>query len=163
MKIFAKGLLSLFILREAEKPVSGKSIIEHISLLTNGKWEPSPGAIYPLLRQMEKDGLLTARLSDKEGRREITYRITEKGKRWLSETRARLERRQDFGLVFMPLIMRIQHNFTDEELLEISKQVEKFATFREKFMLLPEKKRREAFAKICDYCDKLLRDFHVYD
>ncbi|MEM3556112.1 MAG: PadR family transcriptional regulator [Candidatus Micrarchaeia archaeon] len=158
MKIFAKGLLKLFILCEAEKPVSGKMISERIEDLTMGSWKPSPGAIYPLLRKMEEEELVKAELSDSEGRREIVYTITEKGRKHLSEGRKRVMRRADVTTVFLPLITKVMYNFDDDEIKELSEQFKKFESFREKFLKLPEKKRKESFKKICDFFERVIEE-----
>jgi len=157
MKIFAKGLLRLFILCESEKPVSGKMITERIAGLTNGKWKPSPGAIYPLLRKMEREGLIKAELSEAEGRREITYMVTTHGRKHLAEGRRRVMQRGDMGAFFIPLITKILYNFDDTEIDELSKQFERFNKFRQEFIKLPEKKRKESFNKICALFEKLMQ------
>jgi DNA-binding PadR family transcriptional regulator len=156
MRIFAKGLLSLFILCEAEKPVSGKGISERIAELTMGGWKPSPGAIYPLLRRMEEEGLIKSELSDSEGRREIVYTITEKGRKQLAEGRRRVMHRADMTTIFLPLITKILYNFDDAEIKELCEQFKKFESFREKFLKLPEKKRKETFKKICDFFESVV-------
>jgi len=157
MKIFAKGLLELFILCEAEKPVSGKKITERIVSLTSGKWKPSPGAIYPLLRKIEDEGLIKPELSEGEGRREITYLITAHGRKHLAEGRRRVMQRGDMGALFIPLITKILYNFDDTEIDELSKQFEKLNKFRQEFIKFPEKKRKESFNKICALFEKLMQ------
>jgi len=156
MKIFAKGLLRLFILCEAEKPVSGRMITENIATLTSGRWRPSPGAIYPLLRKMEREGLLKTELSEGEGRREITYSITTHGRKHLGEGKLRAMHRGDISTIFLPLITKIVYNFDDVEIKELTEQFERFANLREKFLQLPEKKRKNAFLKISKYFEKLI-------
>jgi DNA-binding PadR family transcriptional regulator len=156
MKVFAKGLLNLFILCEAEKPVSGKKITERITELTYGKWKPSPGVIYPLLRKMETEGLVKPELSEGEGRREITYVITAHGKKHLAEGRERMMYKGDMSTIFLPLITKVIYNFDDDEINELVEELEKFNRLREKFIELPEKKRKEAFLKICSLFEKLV-------
>lgn len=51
--------------------MTGKEIIDKATLQSDGRWKPSPGLIYPLLRRLVSDGLVT---EDKEGR----YRLTKK-------------------------------------------------------------------------------------
>jgi len=156
MKIFAKGLLKLFVLCEAEKPVSGKKITERIASLTLGKWKPSPGAIYPLLRKMEDEELIKSELSEAEGRREITYVITTHGRKHLAEGRERMMQRGDISTVFLPLVIKIIYNFDDTEIKGLIEEFEKFNRLRDKFLKLPEKKRKEAFLRICSLFEKLV-------
>jgi len=156
MKIFAKGLLKLFILCEAEKPVSGKKITERIANLTYGKWKPSPGAVYPLLRKMEKEGLVKSELSEAEGRREITYMITAHGKKHLAEGRERIIHKGDTSTMLVPLITKIIYNFDDNEINELTEVFEKFNKLMDKFIQLPERKRKESFLNICSLFEKLV-------
>jgi DNA-binding PadR family transcriptional regulator len=55
-----------------EQPMTGKQIIDRATEQSDGKWKPSPGLIYPLLKRLQSDGLVT---EDKDGR----YNITKKG------------------------------------------------------------------------------------
>jgi DNA-binding PadR family transcriptional regulator len=55
-----------------QQPMTGKEIIDKATEQSDGKWKPSPGLIYPLLRRLEDDGLVRA---DAEGK----YSITKKG------------------------------------------------------------------------------------
>lgn len=55
-----------------EQPMTGKEIIDRATVQSGGKWKPSPGLIYPLLRRLLEEGLVN---EDKDGR----YAITKKG------------------------------------------------------------------------------------
>ena len=41
----------------------GYQLIQAISERTGGRWQPSPGAIYPTLAQLEDEGLVTIKVS----------------------------------------------------------------------------------------------------
>jgi len=57
-----------------------------IEQLTTGNYIPKPGAIYTILRRMEKKGLLTSRWKEGVGKRgKRIYRITEKGESLLKK------------------------------------------------------------------------------
>jgi len=118
MKVFAKGLLELFVLAEAtSKPVSGKEIVMRVEKLSGGTWKPSAGAIYPLLRRMEKNGLIIPALSEREegGRREITYSITDMGMHKLDEgKRYCVEYAAGSFQAFVPLATRVLHGSNEE-------------------------------------------------
>lgn len=60
----------------AEKPMTGKEIIEEAIKSSEGDWEPSPGLIYPLLGRLVRDGLI----SETEGG---GFLITEEGEKTL--------------------------------------------------------------------------------
>lgn len=42
----------------AEEPRNGYQIIQELESRTDGRWKPSPGAIYPALNQLEDEGLI---------------------------------------------------------------------------------------------------------
>jgi DNA-binding PadR family transcriptional regulator len=52
-----------------EKPMNGVDIMNRMHEMSHGWYRPSPGSIYPLLEQLEKEGL-TAK--NKEGKYELT-------------------------------------------------------------------------------------------
>lgn len=66
----------LQLLKEQEKPLTGKQIMEEAERRSNGLWRPSPGLIYPLLGRLLSEGLID---ETEEG----GYIITEKGKKYL--------------------------------------------------------------------------------
>ncbi|MGD1834426.1 MAG: helix-turn-helix transcriptional regulator [Nitrososphaeraceae archaeon] len=55
-----------------EKPRSGKEIIDCAIYESDGKWNPSPGAIYPMLGRLLEEGLV---IEEENGK----YKITNKG------------------------------------------------------------------------------------
>jgi DNA-binding PadR family transcriptional regulator len=66
----------LQLLKEQEKPLTGKQIMEEAEKRSNGLWRPSPGLIYPLLGRLLSEGLV-------EETEEGGYVITSKGKEYL--------------------------------------------------------------------------------
>lgn len=56
-----------------EQTMTGKEIIDKATVQSEGRWKPSPGLIYPLLRRLETEGLVSV---DVDGK----YSITKKGK-----------------------------------------------------------------------------------
>ncbi len=83
---FKRGFLRFVILRmfcekdeENEfKILNGMVIREKIARQTNENWIPSPGSIYPVLAEMESDGLIE-RVSRDETKKSKWYRITPLG------------------------------------------------------------------------------------
>jgi DNA-binding PadR family transcriptional regulator len=63
-----------------EKPMKGSEIMAAISEKTMDRWKPSPGSIYPLLRNLESLNLVT---HNENG----SYSITEAGKQEISYRR----------------------------------------------------------------------------
>ena len=69
-----------------EAPRNGYQIIQELSERSNGAWRPSPGSVYPILQQLEDEGLveISSSLSGK------TYNLTETGKALVEKDRATL-------------------------------------------------------------------------
>ena len=73
----------------SQRPMSGYTIVKEIQKLTEQKFHA--GIIYPLLYELEKDGLISGEWTKKSGRRIKYYLITEKGAQMLNQLRQRLE------------------------------------------------------------------------
>lgn len=58
-----------------DKPTHGYDIIKRVELLSNGRWTPSAGSIYPILEGLESKGFIQ---SEGIERRKV-YTITPKG------------------------------------------------------------------------------------
>ncbi|MCY9782946.1 PadR family transcriptional regulator [Nocardiopsis sp. EMB25] len=66
----------------AEEPRSGYEIIREGRERSGGMWRPSPGSVYPMLQQLEDEGLVSQ--IAEEGRRR-PYQLTEEGIAHLEE------------------------------------------------------------------------------
>lgn len=77
------GILMLL----AEEPRSGYEIIREGRERSGGAWRPSPGSVYPMLQQLEDEGLVAQ--IEGEGRRR-PYRLTDEGIAYLEENGAHL-------------------------------------------------------------------------
>ncbi|NAZ25574.1 MULTISPECIES: PadR family transcriptional regulator [Thermofilum] len=74
---FAKNPLTLTILSLLRRrPMTGIEIIEEIEAMTLGFWKPSPGAVYPTLKLLEKNGLVR---HEEKGWQKVYY-LTDKGR-----------------------------------------------------------------------------------
>ncbi|MDR7869966.1 MAG: PadR family transcriptional regulator [Tissierellaceae bacterium] len=62
-----------------EKNYYGNKIKDEISRRLNNKWTPSPGMIYPLLRELESEGYIEGWWEEPEKRSIRRYKITDKG------------------------------------------------------------------------------------
>jgi DNA-binding PadR family transcriptional regulator len=56
-----------------QSPKNGAEIMDQIEIATQGWWRPSPGSVYPLLEDLQKEGTIR-KLEDGK------YEITEQGK-----------------------------------------------------------------------------------
>jgi len=73
-----KGLLRLFILRTlSEAPKSGYDILKEVEATTKGEWTPSKGTVYPLLDELEEEGLIESVEEGARARR--AFRTTSRG------------------------------------------------------------------------------------
>jgi DNA-binding PadR family transcriptional regulator len=71
-------------------PGSGYDIKKFMERSTSNFWSESYGQIYPILKQLEKEGLATSQTEKQEGKPErYVYSLTDKGleelRRWLTE------------------------------------------------------------------------------
>lgn len=66
----------------AEKPYHGYDIMRRVEEITEGRWKPAPGTLYPLLDQMRDEGLIRVVRVDQEGvkgGKKIVYTLTDRG------------------------------------------------------------------------------------
>jgi PadR family transcriptional regulator PadR len=86
----------------SRKPISGYSIVKEIEKLTGQKFHA--GIIYPLLYELEKNGLISGEWTQKGGRRIKHYSITEKGTKMLNQLR------QSFGMPTKEVLKSFMYN-----------------------------------------------------
>ena len=68
-KISTTSFVKLYILHLLkDKDYYGNEIIEEIKVRLDNKWEPSPGMVYPLLRELEGEGYVTGRWEEPDKR-----------------------------------------------------------------------------------------------
>jgi DNA-binding PadR family transcriptional regulator len=79
-KISTTSLMKMFILHLLSKGnLYGNQIIDNIKLKLNNKWEPSPGMIYPLLRDLENNGYVKSWWQEPDKKSIRYYKLTEAG------------------------------------------------------------------------------------
>ena len=71
----------------AEQPMHGYQLIQEIAEHSGGVWQPSPGSIYPVLQQLEDEGLVL--IEQTEGRK--VANLTEAGRAYVEENQAEFE------------------------------------------------------------------------
>ncbi|MHA2002463.1 MAG: PadR family transcriptional regulator [Candidatus Thorarchaeota archaeon] len=78
-----RGLLKHVIIRMLHsKDMTGTDIMKIMDARTEGHWRPSPGSIYPLLSQLEEEGIIEAVKT--EGRSK-TYGLSKDGRARINE------------------------------------------------------------------------------
>jgi DNA-binding PadR family transcriptional regulator len=65
----------------AEEPRHGYAIMTELGERSGGLWRPSPGSVYPVLQQLQDEGLVTS--SDRNGRK--VFDLTEEGRRYVAD------------------------------------------------------------------------------
>jgi DNA-binding PadR family transcriptional regulator len=156
-QFFMKGFLkSLVLVETSESHASGKEIIDMISETSGGAWRPSPGTIYPVLRAMEKEGLIKCTLSENAGRREILYCSTKKGKEKLSLQRKHiLEDTEKAVRVMMPLMQKVICGKNRKRYAKVRELADLIAEHRAHIISLPNEKFEGEVEKML----KVMRDF----
>lgn len=80
LKVSTTSLVKLLILHLLNNhDYYGNQLIENISGIFDKKWEPSPGMIYPLLRDLEDKGLIKGWWTEPDKKSKRYYKITDKG------------------------------------------------------------------------------------
>ncbi|AKL95412.1 transcriptional regulator PadR family [Clostridium aceticum] len=79
-KISTTQFVKLYILHLlAYKSFYGNELIEEIKIRMDYKWEPSPGMMYPLLRDLESNNYIRGWWEEPDKRSIRHYRITDEG------------------------------------------------------------------------------------
>ena len=79
-QVFTKGLLTIYVLYILKSgPTNGNEISTKVSQKTNGLWTPSTGGIYPLLKKLEKEGLVIGKWDDPKKKFQKLYSLTPLG------------------------------------------------------------------------------------
>jgi DNA-binding PadR family transcriptional regulator len=116
-----RGILTMYLLCSLKrKPKSGYEIISEIKEKTEGTWVPSKGTIYPLLRQLEKGGLIMVKTTDKRSKN--IFKITPKGKKIILNTKKQGESMMKKFMKFRNLIIDMIEE--DSEVLSTMMQIQ---------------------------------------
>jgi DNA-binding PadR family transcriptional regulator len=68
-----RGLPHMVVYLLSSSPKNGVELMDGVESITRGWWRPTPGSIYPLLKEMTDQGIVTKRDDGK-------YDLTEKGR-----------------------------------------------------------------------------------
>jgi DNA-binding PadR family transcriptional regulator len=116
-----RGILTMYLLCSLKrKPKSGYEIISEIKEKTEGTWVPSKGTIYPLLRQLEKGGLIKVKTTEKRSKN--IFKITPKGKKIILNTKKQGESMMKKFMKFRNLIIDMIEE--DSEVLSTMMQIQ---------------------------------------
>jgi DNA-binding PadR family transcriptional regulator len=80
MKEAQKGYIRMGVLILLnKKPSHGYEIMKEIKDRTKGFWSPTPGGVYPILRDLEKSGYIRGEWQIQNNRKLKVYKMTESG------------------------------------------------------------------------------------
>jgi PadR family transcriptional regulator PadR len=92
-KISTTSLMKMLILHLLSKEtLYGNQIIDNIKTKLNNKWEPSPGLVYPLLRNLEENGYVKSWWQQPDKKSIRYYRLTENGHTHLERLKVRYKK-----------------------------------------------------------------------
>jgi len=75
-----RGLLHFYaLLSIARKPMRGYDLIREIEFKTEGAWRPGPGAVYPVLQKLVKQGYISVKRKSGDGPTQVLYEVTPAG------------------------------------------------------------------------------------
>ncbi len=100
------GILSLYILHSLKKqPKTGYDLIAEIKEKTEGSWIPSKGTIYPLLKHLKEENLISIKQIGKRSKQ--IFMITDEGKKRLTSVKKHGRQMEENFLKFRKLITEI--------------------------------------------------------
>jgi DNA-binding PadR family transcriptional regulator len=75
-----RGLLYFYaLLSIARKPMRGYDLMKEVDTKTEGAWRPGPGAVYPVLRKLLRQGCIAIKKKSSDGPTQVVYEITPAG------------------------------------------------------------------------------------
>jgi DNA-binding PadR family transcriptional regulator len=110
------GLLPLIVLRLlAKQPRYGNEIMGLISEQTSGQWTANPGAIYPLMTELEDRGMVKGEWDDPRKRTVKIYELTELGGKELKRVGAIVRPKLGEAVDVLQRILKDLEDDNDEE------------------------------------------------
>jgi len=114
----ARGLIALFVLHSlSQRPKSGYELLKEIKEKTEGVWVPSKGTLYPILNQLEEEGLI--RVSEIAQRSKHIFELTPNGEAALRTIKEHKQESREKHLQVKNLLIEIfgEEKVTMRELL----------------------------------------------
>lgn len=106
-QVFTKGLLPLYVLYILSiSATNGNDISHKIGERTKGLWVPSTGGIYPLLKKLEKEGLVEGKWDNLEKKVQKIYSITPAGKEELQNKKELLKNKIEEALEVFKIVYK---------------------------------------------------------
>jgi DNA-binding PadR family transcriptional regulator len=119
-----RKFLELYALKTiSSAPQTGYDLLKSIEKKTDGKWVPSKGLIYPLLDEMEENGLIE--IQEVGERSKKIYKITEKGVKELNTIREKHKELHNRFDIFRKLFFETFFSPEEQETAELFRVLRK--------------------------------------
>lgn len=106
-QVFTKGLLPIYVMHILSLgPTNGNDISHKIGERTEGQWVPSTGGIYPILKKMEKEGIVSGAWDDSRKKLQKIYTLTEIGQMEYHNKKALLKEKVSQSLKVFNIIYK---------------------------------------------------------
>jgi DNA-binding PadR family transcriptional regulator len=142
-----RGLLRVYILTAlARGPTTGYEIMQRIDEKTDGAWRPGPGTIYPLLKAMARDKLVTPSKKTFRTSR-VVYTMTPAARRELESMYSGMASYGRKERVIMRLVADMMPNANLVPIL-LNRSRDGAEFLRERIAELPEEERMSALREL---------------
>ncbi|MBI6871372.1 PadR family transcriptional regulator [Clostridium aciditolerans] len=106
-QVFTKGLLPIYVLYVLSLGATNGNDISHkIGERTKGRWIPSTGGIYPILKKLEKEKMVVGNWDDSKKKIQKIYTITELGAEELEKRKELLKGKIEEALEVFKIVYR---------------------------------------------------------
>lgn len=144
-----RGILSIYILHSIQmKSKSGYELINEIKEKTEETWIPSKGTIYPLLKNLEGEGLIQIKKIEERGKN--IFQITNEGKKVLKNLIKHKDQMEEKFIQFRRLIAEIIGE-KEMDIMNVLFNIRKIS------MGLPTKQRNEVVKTLEKYLNSLIK------
>lgn len=106
-QVFTKGLLPLYVLYILSLgATNGNDIAHKIGERTKGRWIPSTGGIYPLLKKLEKEKMVEGKWDESKNKIQKIYTLTDLGIEELENRKDLLKNKIEEALEVFKIVYR---------------------------------------------------------
>lgn len=106
-QVFTKGLLPIYVLYVLSLGATNGNDISHkIGERTKGRWIPSTGGIYPILKKLEKEKMVVGKWDDSKKKIQKIYTITELGTEELEKRKELLKGKIEEALEVFKIVYK---------------------------------------------------------
>ncbi|WML33938.1 PadR family transcriptional regulator [Clostridium sp. OS1-26] len=106
-QVFTKGLLPIYVLYVLSLGATNGNDISHkVGERTKGRWIPSTGGIYPILKKLEKEKMVVGKWDDSKKKIQKIYTITELGTEELQKRKELLKEKIEEALEVFKIVYK---------------------------------------------------------